>query len=243
MNQNDSNLKYCTDCKTTKTPLWRGGPAGPKVKSLLSMIMITIIIFLLVLMHLCFNFQSKKVQFFHPGFVILILGLVIPLFLKKKNFTNGFTLLIFFLGGVFQSLCNACGIRFRKKKRVFEGLKKRSDKKKDKTTNAAAAAASASAKVVAEKADGTGNASCCVNGLGDSFKMRLMALGQEVLLQRSSPSTTSKSSPSTTSKSSPSLFLPSVVAKKQRCQRKRKLKEEEQAAFSLMALSCGFVFA
>ncbi|KAL9450352.1 hypothetical protein AB3S75_012146 [Citrus x aurantiifolia] len=167
MNQNDSNLKYCTDCKTTKTPLWRGGPAGPK------------------------------------------------------------------------SLCNACGIRFRKKKRVFEGLKKRSDKKKDKTTNAAAAA-SASAKVVAEKADGTGNASCCVNGLGDSFKMRLMALGQEVLLQRSSPSS---SSPSTTSKSSPSLFLPSVVAKKQRCQRKRKLKEEEQAAFSLMALSCGFVFA
>lgn len=139
------------------------------------------------------------------------------------------------MGGVFQSLCNACGIRFRKKKRVFEGLKKRSDKKKDKTTNAAA-----SAKVVAEKADGTGNASCCVNGLGDSFKMRLMALGQEVLLQRSSPSS---SSPSTTSKSSPSLFLPSVVAKKQRCQRKRKLKEEEQAAFSLMALSCGFVFA
>lgn len=23
--------KACTDCKTTKTPLWRGGPAGPKV--------------------------------------------------------------------------------------------------------------------------------------------------------------------------------------------------------------------
>ncbi|CBI39566.3 unnamed protein product, partial [Vitis vinifera] len=22
--------KCCTDCKTTKTPLWRGGPAGPK---------------------------------------------------------------------------------------------------------------------------------------------------------------------------------------------------------------------
>ncbi|KAJ6295163.1 hypothetical protein OIU76_023129 [Salix suchowensis] len=22
--------KACTDCKTTKTPLWRGGPAGPK---------------------------------------------------------------------------------------------------------------------------------------------------------------------------------------------------------------------
>jgi hypothetical protein len=25
------NKKSCTDCKTTKTPLWRGGPAGPKV--------------------------------------------------------------------------------------------------------------------------------------------------------------------------------------------------------------------
>ena len=106
MNQNDSNLKYCTDCKTTKTPLWRGGPAGPKVKSLLSMIMITIIIFLFVLMHLCFNFQNKKVQFFHPGFVILILGLVIPLFFSffffLFNFTNGFTLLNVFLG-VFSS--------------------------------------------------------------------------------------------------------------------------------------------
>ncbi|KAH1122125.1 hypothetical protein J1N35_005285 [Gossypium stocksii] len=22
--------KFCTDCKTTKTPLWRGGPSGPK---------------------------------------------------------------------------------------------------------------------------------------------------------------------------------------------------------------------
>jgi hypothetical protein len=25
------NKKCCSDCKTTKTPLWRGGPAGPKV--------------------------------------------------------------------------------------------------------------------------------------------------------------------------------------------------------------------
>ena len=25
------NKKCCTVCKTTKTPLWRGGPAGPKV--------------------------------------------------------------------------------------------------------------------------------------------------------------------------------------------------------------------
>lgn len=24
-------IKTCADCGTTKTPLWRGGPAGPKV--------------------------------------------------------------------------------------------------------------------------------------------------------------------------------------------------------------------
>uniref|UniRef100_A0A6N2LZA2 GATA-type domain-containing protein n=1 Tax=Salix viminalis TaxID=40686 RepID=A0A6N2LZA2_SALVM len=24
--------KACADCKTTKTPLWRGGPAGPKIQ-------------------------------------------------------------------------------------------------------------------------------------------------------------------------------------------------------------------
>ncbi|KAK7284413.1 hypothetical protein RJT34_19159 [Clitoria ternatea] len=26
----NENKKCCADCKTTKTPLWRGGPAGPK---------------------------------------------------------------------------------------------------------------------------------------------------------------------------------------------------------------------
>ncbi|KAF3593152.1 hypothetical protein DY000_02026635 [Brassica cretica] len=25
--------KTCVDCGTNKTPLWRGGPAGPKVRS------------------------------------------------------------------------------------------------------------------------------------------------------------------------------------------------------------------
>uniref|UniRef100_A0A7C8YQL6 GATA-type domain-containing protein n=1 Tax=Opuntia streptacantha TaxID=393608 RepID=A0A7C8YQL6_OPUST len=25
-----SEMKRCTDCQTTTTPLWRGGPAGPK---------------------------------------------------------------------------------------------------------------------------------------------------------------------------------------------------------------------
>ncbi|GFQ02462.1 gata transcription factor 15 [Phtheirospermum japonicum] len=27
---NFPSLKSCSDCRTTKTPLWRGGPAGPK---------------------------------------------------------------------------------------------------------------------------------------------------------------------------------------------------------------------
>uniref|UniRef100_A0A5B6YK16 Putative GATA transcription factor 16 n=1 Tax=Davidia involucrata TaxID=16924 RepID=A0A5B6YK16_DAVIN len=26
----ESNVKTCADCGTSKTPLWRGGPAGPK---------------------------------------------------------------------------------------------------------------------------------------------------------------------------------------------------------------------
>lgn len=29
---NNETKKCCTDCKTTKTPLWRGGPAGPKAQ-------------------------------------------------------------------------------------------------------------------------------------------------------------------------------------------------------------------
>lgn len=54
-----------------------------------------------------------------------------------------------------------------------------------------------------------------------SLKTKLMVLGKDFLLQRS----------------------PSVI-KKQRWQRRRKLKEEEQAAVSLMAMaSGGFVFA
>lgn len=28
--QSEEVIKRCTDCQTTTTPLWRGGPAGPK---------------------------------------------------------------------------------------------------------------------------------------------------------------------------------------------------------------------
>ncbi|KAL7151119.1 hypothetical protein ABFS83_04G009800 [Erythranthe nasuta] len=29
-NNSSPSLKSCSDCSTTKTPLWRGGPSGPK---------------------------------------------------------------------------------------------------------------------------------------------------------------------------------------------------------------------
>ncbi|KAF8387779.1 hypothetical protein HHK36_026434 [Tetracentron sinense] len=109
-----NELKNCADCHTTKTPLWRGGPAGPK------------------------------------------------------------------------SLCNACGIRYRKKRRAVLGLNKEKDRRSSSNNN---------------KQWG-------------SMKVRLLALGREVVLQRSD-------------------------VEKQR----RKLREEERAAVLLMALSCGSVYA
>ncbi|KAJ6769392.1 hypothetical protein OIU74_022944 [Salix koriyanagi] len=119
--------KTCADCGTSKTPLWRGGPAGPK------------------------------------------------------------------------SLCNACGIRSRKKKRDILGLNKgaTNDKRAKKGSN--------------NNVPGNTNNN---KQLGDGLKQRLLALGREVLMQRSK-------------------------VEKQR----RKLGEEEQAAVLLMALSYGSVYA
>lgn len=119
-NQNETK-KTCADCGTSKTPLWRGGPAGPK------------------------------------------------------------------------SLCNACGIRSRKKRRAILGLNKAEDKKSKR---------------------GNSNNVSNTKSLGDNLKQRLLSLGREVLMQRS-------------------------TAEKQR----RKLGEEEQAAVLLMALSYGSVYA
>ncbi|XP_068660360.1 GATA transcription factor 15-like [Aristolochia californica] len=115
-NQCSGIQKTCTDCNTTKTPLWRGGPAGPK------------------------------------------------------------------------SLCNACGIRYRKRRRALLGLNPGVEKEKEKKERKK-------------------------NKLGVSYKLRLLALGRDVLLHRS-------------------------LLHKQ-----RKLAEEEEAAVLLMALSCGFVHA
>ncbi|GMY27866.1 GATA transcription factor 15-like [Fagus crenata] len=118
--ESETHKKTCADCGTTKTPLWRGGPAGPK------------------------------------------------------------------------SLCNACGIRSRKKRRATLGLNK-----EDKKTKRAGI-----------------NGSNNNNKIRDSLKQRLLALGREVLMQRS-------------------------TVERQR----KKLGEEEQAAVLLMALSYGSVYA
>ncbi|XVF28247.1 hypothetical protein REPUB_Repub15cG0013100 [Reevesia pubescens] len=122
-NQSNETKKTCADCGTSKTPLWRGGPAGPK------------------------------------------------------------------------SLCNACGIRSRKKRRAILGLNKGEDKK-------------------SKKGNSNGSSSNATKSLKDNLKQRLLSLGREVLMQRS-------------------------TVEKQR----RKLGEEEQAAVLLMALSYGSVYA
>ncbi|KAK8661799.1 hypothetical protein V6N13_091393 [Hibiscus sabdariffa] len=119
--------KTCADCGTSKTPLWRGGPAGPK------------------------------------------------------------------------SLCNACGIRSRKKRRAMLGLNKGEEIKKSKkpTHNSSSSSSSSSSR-----------------NLSDNLKQRLLSLGRQVLMQRS-------------------------TVENQRT----KLGEEEQAAVLLMALSYGSVYA
>ncbi|XP_030544914.1 GATA transcription factor 16-like [Rhodamnia argentea] len=132
----ETNKKFCADCKTTKTPLWRGGPSGPK------------------------------------------------------------------------SLCNACGIRYRKKRILSRATARKRERHHHhshvNTTD------TSNAEPAADVGAG--------NDLSHSLKMRLAILGKDLLLQTS-------------------------FVKKQRCQRKRKLGEEEQAAVSLMALSCGSVSA
>ncbi|KVH90243.1 GATA transcription factor 16-like [Cynara cardunculus var. scolymus] len=136
-------IKTCADCGTTKTPLWRGGPAGPK------------------------------------------------------------------------SLCNACGIRSRKKRRALLGISK--DDKKAKKTMITTTAPMTVTSTSGGDSQTSGLTTIKSSNMVDfCLKRRLMALGTEVVLQR-----------------------PRSRVTKQR----RKIGEEEQAAFLLMALSCGSVFA
>uniref|UniRef100_A0A0E0JUC3 GATA-type domain-containing protein n=1 Tax=Oryza punctata TaxID=4537 RepID=A0A0E0JUC3_ORYPU len=72
--------KACADCHTTKTPLWRGGPGGPKVNIHASSFGFCVLL-------CCFDLIRDPI---HDPF--------------------------------FQSLCNACGIRYRKRRRAALGL-------------------------------------------------------------------------------------------------------------------------
>ncbi|XP_024023019.1 GATA transcription factor 16 [Morus notabilis] len=141
----NENKRSCVDCRTTKTPLWRGGPAGPK------------------------------------------------------------------------SLCNACGIRYRKKMvsvmRMSTGssserIKRDRTHTHSNTSNSTTLTNDTNTSVGKDK------------DFNETLKVKLDDFGKEVLSQKSRP-----------------------VVKKQRCRRKRKLSEEEQAAVLLMSLSCGSVFA
>ncbi|KAJ9555175.1 hypothetical protein OSB04_009789 [Centaurea solstitialis] len=113
-----------------------------------------------------------------------------------------------------KSLCNACGIRSRKKRRALLGISK-DDKKPKKTmiTSTSGGDSQTSGLTTIHKSKSSSSSKM----MGDfCLKKRLMGLGSEVVLQR-----------------------PRSRVTKQR----RKLGEEEQAAILLMALSCGSVFA
>ncbi|KAM3268351.1 GATA transcription factor 15 [Capsicum chacoense] len=141
-----SNVKTCVDCGTSKTPLWRGGPAGPK------------------------------------------------------------------------SLCNACGIKSRKKRRALLGLDKE-DKKPKKSVSSGHKNIgglqhpnqSCNSSNSTSGEEDSGSTSFVKNILSSSLKKKLLPFGREEVLQKP----------------------------RSRSTQKRKLGEVEQAAFLLMALSCG----
>ncbi|CAN6308607.1 unnamed protein product, partial [Urochloa humidicola] len=135
--------KACTECHTTKTPLWRGGPCGP------------------------------------------------------------------------MSLCNACGIRYRKKRREALGLdankaaaagEQQPQRKKKAAAVAAAAAAAASKRERVREKEAEADEV--------TVELRTVGFGKEVVLKQ-----------------------------RRRMRRRRRLGEEERAAILLMALSSGIVYA
>nr|GMD73940.1 GATA transcription factor 16-like [Ipomoea batatas] len=142
--ETNTQIKTCADCGTTKTPLWRGGPAGPK------------------------------------------------------------------------SLCNACGIRSRKRRRALLGLNKDDKKSKKSAAGAAAVIGGGSNKNSSGSSSDSGSSSGRGSGgiSPGAGGRRFLPFGREVALQ-----------------------------KPRSQQARRKMGEVEKAAFLLMALSCGSVFA
>ncbi|KAL2469111.1 GATA transcription factor 16 [Forsythia ovata] len=120
-----------------------------------------------------------------------------------------------------KSLCNACGIRYRKKRSPFVGFdrpkgRERKNENPTTTTSAAGAAAAAAAATSTTK---NGGKKGKIGKSKDVMKVNLMQLGKEVLyLQRQRSPMKRQRSP-------------------------RQWGEVERAALLLMALSCGAVFA
>ncbi|KAE8705576.1 hypothetical protein F3Y22_tig00110422pilonHSYRG00115 [Hibiscus syriacus] len=130
-----------------------------------------------------------------------------------------------------KSLCNACGIKYRKKRRAILGLNKSLENKKVKWRSSSPSPSSSSSSTITTSSPiltsdidvDDMKPSGLFNGLGEPLEMGLIALSSQVLLRSSSLT---------------------WMVKKQRCQRRRKFgEEEENAAVSLMALSYGLVFA
>ncbi|XP_047058430.1 GATA transcription factor 16-like [Lolium rigidum] len=133
--------KACTDCYTTKTPLWRGGPTGPK------------------------------------------------------------------------SLCNACGIRYRKRRRVAMGLDPEA-KRKPKRDEAAATAAAAAEAAQENEEDGDGKPSAAETKT-QTVELHMVGFAKDAVLKQRRR-----------------------MRRKPSC-----LGEEERAAILLMALSSGVIYA
>uniref|UniRef100_A0A0V0HRU2 Putative ovule protein n=1 Tax=Solanum chacoense TaxID=4108 RepID=A0A0V0HRU2_SOLCH len=114
-----------------------------------------------------------------------------------------------------QSLCNACGIKSRKKRRAFLGLN--NEEKKSKKSVALGHKNNEAQHHLNQSCSSSSNSedskssNFVKNIVSSSLKKKLLPFGKEVVMQRP----------------------------RSRSTQKRKLGEVEQAAFLLMALSCG----
>ncbi|KAK9724216.1 hypothetical protein RND81_05G056100 [Saponaria officinalis] len=116
-----------------------------------------------------------------------------------------------------KSLCNACGIRSRKKIRVISGIKSEKARVFSSTKKSSASGGSTSScSTITTTSSSTSSSSKSRVG-STGLNQRLILLGREVMMQRS------------------------TVGKKRSM--RKKLGEEEQAAVLLMALSYGSVYA
>lgn len=114
-----------------------------------------------------------------------------------------------------RSLCNACGIRYRKRK--MAGGNPSPEIKKEKPSSSSSSSSSSTNPICDYDVHD------CDHQMTKSLKMRISDLGKQMIIQRSSSS----------------------QLKRQRSDHtgKKKLGEVEQAAALLMSLSCGSVFA